>query len=225
MFMHLQGYDSVKLNVIEGDGKGSPRLYVTPQGKQYPSITSVLSVLSEDSIAKWKARVGEEEANKIGRKAATRGTKIHNMCEAYINNDSPFTSACMPNDVEMFNQIKSALDEYVTDVFAQEVTLYSDKLQTAGRCDLIAKFLGKPAIIDFKTSKKEKKPEWISGYFQQTTAYAMMFEEMHNVPIEHIVIIIACEDTNQPQIFVRKKYKYIDDLMNTRQLYKDKYNI
>ena len=75
------------------------------------------------------------------------------------------------------------MDEYVTDVFAQEVTLYSDKLQTAGRCDLIAKFLGKPAIIDFKTSKKEKKPEWISGYFQQTTAYAMMFEEMHNVPI------------------------------------------
>lgn len=223
MFMHLQGYDSIKLNVIEGVD-GGPRLYETPDGYQYPSITSVLSILSEDSIRKWKERVGEEEAAKIGRKAATRGTKIHNMCEAYINNDRYESTDITPLDTEMFGQLKSVLDAYVTDVFAQETTLYSDELQTAGRCDLVAKFLGTPAIIDFKTSSKEKKEQWIQSYFQQTTAYSLMFEEMYNQKIDKVVVIIAVEETGKPQVFVRKKDKYIEALKNTRQLYRDKYN-
>jgi len=221
--MHLQGYDSIKLNVIEGVD-GGPRLYETPDGYQYPSITSVLSILSEDSIRKWKERVGEEEAAKIGRKAATRGTKIHNMCEAYINNDRYESTDITPLDTEMFGQLKSVLDAYVTDVFAQETTLYSDELQTAGRCDLVAKFLGTPAIIDFKTSSKEKKEQWIQSYFQQTTAYSLMFEEMYNQKIDKVVVIIAVEETGKPQVFVRKKDKYIEALKNTRQLYRDKYN-
>jgi len=223
MFMHLQGYDSIKLNVIEGVD-GGPRLYETPDGYQYPSITSVLSILSEDSIRKWKERVGEEEAAKIGRKAATRGTKIHNMCEAYINNDRYESTDITPLDTEMFGQLKSVLDAYVTDVFAQETTLYSDELQTAGRCDLVAKFLGTPAIIDFKTSSKEKKEQWIQSYFQQTTGYSLMFEEMYNQKIDKVVVIIAVEETGKPQVFVRKKDKYIEALKNTRQLYRDKYN-
>jgi hypothetical protein len=223
MFMHLQGYDSIKLNVIEGVD-GGPRLYETPDGYQYPSITSVLSILSEDSIRKWKERVGEEEAAKIGRKAATRGTKIHNMCEAYINNDRYESKDITPLDTEMFGQLKSVLDACVTDVYAQETTLYSNELQTAGRCDLIAKFLGTPAIIDFKTSSKEKKEDWIQGYFQQTTAYSLMFEEMYDQKIDKVVVIIAVEETGKPQVFVRKKDKYIDALKKTRQLYRDKYD-
>jgi hypothetical protein len=221
--MHLQGYDSIKLNVIEGVD-GGPRLYETPDGYQYPSITSVLSILSEDSIRKWKERVGEEEAAKIGRKAATRGTKIHNMCEAYINNDRYESKDITPLDTEMFGQLKSVLDACVTDVYAQETTLYSNELQTAGRCDLIAKFLGTPAIIDFKTSSKEKKEDWIQGYFQQTTAYSLMFEEMYDQKIDKVVVIIAVEETGKPQVFVRKKDKYIDALKKTRQLYRDKYD-
>ena len=56
---------------------GEKRRYVTPNGVAYPSVTTVTSILNEDKIAAWRARVGEEEANKIGSKAATRGTAVH----------------------------------------------------------------------------------------------------------------------------------------------------
>ncbi len=45
--------------------KTSGRKYVAPDGKDYPSVTTVLKHLSEDAIRAWRARVGEKEANKV----------------------------------------------------------------------------------------------------------------------------------------------------------------
>lgn len=182
------------------------RFYVTPNGK-LPSITTVLSILSRDSIKKWRERVGEEQANKISTRASRRGTNVHKMCEDYINNELD-PKKFLPNDRETFNSIKPILDTHIGSVYAQEVPLWSDYLGVAGRVDCIAEWDGKLAVIDFKTSSKLKKKEYISNYFQQASAYCVMWEERTGIPINKIVILIAV-DGEEPQIFEEKRDNYI----------------
>ena len=79
------GYDDL---IAETTGSG--RIYKDPDGKEYPSVTTVLKILSEEKIQAWRARVGEEEANRVSRIASTRGTTVHNMIEKYIANDPEF---------------------------------------------------------------------------------------------------------------------------------------
>lgn len=203
-----------ELETVTIDGK---RHYVTPEGKKYPSITSVLSILSRQQIMEWRKRVGEEEANKISSQAARRGTKIHKMCEDYLNNELD-EKKFMPNDREMFASLRPIIDQSINNIYAQEMPLWSDYLGVAGRVDCIAEFNGVLSVIDFKTSKKLKKKENISNYFQQTSAYAVMFEERTKIPVSQIVIIIAV-DNEKPQVFVEKRNNYIWDCINTISLY------
>lgn len=215
MFTWLEGYDGFDLEVIEG----SPRVYVTPEGNHYPSMTSVLSVLSREGIEKWKKRVGSQAANKISRQAAGRGTNVHAMCEKYIGGEDPYKGA-MPDAIEMFNSIKPMIADNVSEVVTQEASLYSDELGVAGRVDLIGTWNDTLSVIDFKTSRKPKKEEWVLGYYLQTTGYALMFEERYGVPINQIVILIAVEG-EKPQVFIENKDKYISKLQDTILRYKE----
>ncbi len=79
------GYE--KLNRVTAD---TGRVYTDPDNNPYPSITTVLSILSEKGIAEWRARVGEEEANRISGVASKRGTKVHEIFEKYVDNDPNF---------------------------------------------------------------------------------------------------------------------------------------
>jgi hypothetical protein len=213
MFTH-KDYKLDELTTETIDGK---RFYVTPKGK-YPSITTVLSILSRDAIAKWRARVGEAEANKISTKASRRGTSVHAMCEDYINNELDIKKY-QPVDRETFNSLKPVLDEHLDNVYAQEVPLWSEYLGVAGRVDCIAEWDGKIAVIDFKTSKKPKKKEYISNYFQQCAAYAVMWEERTGIPINKIVVAIAV-DGEEPQIFEERRDNYIYECVETIARYK-----
>ena len=204
-----------ELETVTINGK---RHYVTPEGKKYPSITSVLSILSKQSIMEWRKRVGEEEANKISTKAARRGTKIHAMCEDYLNNELD-EKKFMPSEREMFSTLRPILDKNINNIYAQEIPLYSDYLKVAGRVDCIAEFNGVLSVIDFKTSKRLKNKENISNYFQQTAAYAVMFEERTKIPVSQIVVIIAVDDEEEPQVFVEKRDNYIWHCIDTISLY------
>mgnify|MGYP000096471831 CR=1 FL=1 len=208
MFIH-KNFKLDELNTETVDGK---RYYVTPQGK-LPSITTVLSILSRDAIKAWRARVGEDEANKISTKASRRGTNVHAMCEDYINNDLD-AKKYLPNDRETFNSLKPVLDEHLDNVYAQEVPLWSEYLGVAGRVDCIAEWDGKIAVIDFKTSRKLKKKEWISNYFQQCAAYAVMWEERTGISINKIVVVIAV-DGEEPQVFEEHRDNYIYQCVET----------
>jgi hypothetical protein len=203
-----------ELNTETINGK---RFYVTPTGK-LPSITTVLSILSRDAIKKWRERVGEEEANKISTRASRRGTNVHAMCEDYINNDLD-AKKYLPNDRETFASIKPILDEHIDNVYAQEVPLWSEYLGVAGRVDCIAEWDGRIAVIDFKTSRKLKKKEYISNYFQQCAAYAVMWEERTGIPINKIVVVIAV-DNEDPQVFVEKRDNYIGECIQTIARYR-----
>lgn len=189
------------------------RLYRTPKGTIYPSVTSLLGNMKKDVLIEWRKRVGDEEANKISSQAARRGTRLHNMLEKYVANDPTYKDKAFPVELEMFNGIKRVLDENVDKIYGYEFPLYSDVLKCAGRCDLFCSYRGKPAVVDFKSSSKEKKEEWILNYYYQTTAYCMMINELKAVDIQDFSIIIASEG-NKVQVFEGTVEKYRKDVVD-----------
>ena len=198
--------------------KTKGRHYVDPKGNKYPSITTVLSILSREAIQKWRERVGEEEANRISRVASSRGTKIHNIIEKYIANDPDYIKGEMPHNIQTFKDVQPILDESVTKVYQQEAPLFSKHLGLAGRVDLVGQWKGVDSIIDWKTSRKTKKKEWISNYFMQCSAYAIMWEERTGMPIKQLVVCIAGDEG--PQVFVEDRDNWTKDLIDTINEYK-----
>ena len=148
-------------NDLVAQTRKSGRTYTDPAGNSYPSITTVLSILSEEAIQRWRARVGEEEANRISKQASTRGTTVHNIFEKYVNNDPDYLKGVMPHNIQTFKDAQKTLDESITKVYCQEAPLYSKHLGVAGRVDCVGQWNGVDSIIDYKTSKKLKKKEWI----------------------------------------------------------------
>jgi len=185
------------------------RFYVLPDGSKFRSVTTVLGEkLDKTGLLEWRKRVGEEQANKISTQAARRGTSVHSMAERYVLNEEDYIKGGMPSGVDAFHSIKHLLDKHVDNLLGIELPLYSKVLKTAGRCDLIAEFDGVPSVIDFKTSRKLKKEEWIESYFLQTTVYSMMFEWMYKIAIPQIAIMIAV-DHEEPQLFVKNRSDYV----------------
>jgi len=191
------------------------RYYVTPSGNKYPSITTVLSAYNRKAIFEWRQRVGTEEANKISGKASTRGTKLHKNCEDYINNKDPIFKT--PFETVLFNSIKPTLHR-INNVYAQELRMFSDHLRIAGTVDCVGEFDGKLSVIDFKTANRQKDPSYIENYFMQCSAYAIMFEEIFEIPVGQIVVAIAVED-DEPQVFVEKRNTHVKRLLHFRDLY------
>ena len=184
------------------------RYYITPEGKEYPSITTVLSPRNKAGLMKWRKRVGNDVATHIANKAAVRGSKVHKMCEDYLNgldmekHKKDFLPYCL------FNELKNQTFDNINGVIGQELVLYSDKYKVAGRTDLIANYKGELSIVDFKTSTNERKDSYNENYYIQTSAYAEMFEELTGQPINQIVILVVTED-GIVQEFIKDKQEYI----------------
>jgi hypothetical protein len=213
----------VDLGYTTLDSKDTPngRFYVTPVGTPYPSITTVLGSFGKESIQEWKQNVGEEEAQRVLHHACTRGTAMHEIAERYLNNeDQWFNKSDMPHTRGLFNSIKPIIDKNINEVILQECPLYSDTLQCAGRVDLVARYDGSLSIVDFKTSRRRKAAADITNYFQQATAYALMFEERTGIQIPQIVIIMAVDDDRIPIVFIEKTKNFIKPLFDTLQAYK-----
>ena len=201
---------------------GPIRLYETPEGKRYPSVTTVLGKMTDKSaLEAWKKRVGEDEAARVSSRAATRGTNIHTMCENYVLGNDIDTS--MPHNMMMFNQIKKVLDEKVNMVRATECTLFSDHLRLAGSCDLIADYDGRLSIIDYKTSAKLKRKDWIEGYFLQASLYSYMLWEMTGILVKDIVIIIGVDDSLESQVFIERPQRYLEKAVDLVRSYHQMY--
>lgn len=188
------------------------RHYVLPDGTRLKSVTTLLSErMDKTALLEWKAKVGEQEAQRISVQAARRGTAIHNIAERYVLNEEQYYSPKeMPINVESFKPIKKVLDDHVDNVLGVELPLWSKALGVAGRTDLVAEYDGKTSIIDFKTSKRFKKAEWIENYFLQSTIYSMMFERMYSIAVPQIAIIIAVDDEPECQQFVLKRNDYVN---------------
>jgi hypothetical protein len=212
MFNHIE-CELPKLNrVTNEDGT---RVYQTPTGNKYPSVTTVTGLLKKQSIMAWRKRVGEEEANRISSTAARRGTRIHSLAEKYLLNETVNPDMF---DIEMWNKFKPILHN-INNIYALEQSLFSDHLEVAGTVDCIAEYNGKMSVIDFKTSKRIKERDNIHDYFMQCSAYAVAFEEMTKIPVPQIVILIAV-DEEDPLIFVEKRNTWINGFKDLRLEYK-----
>ena len=210
---------------LETETINGKRFYKTPEGLLYPSVTTITGQHGKDKILEWRRRVGEEEANRISTKASNRGTKVHKICENYLNNEEDYARTnpahihkTMPDTIAMFKSLQPLLDEHVNNIHALEIPLYSHHLKVAGRVDCIAEYDGKLSIIDFKTSGRLKEESWIKGYFMQCSAYAVMYEERTGIPVSQIVIMIAV-DSEHPQVFIKKRNDYIKDFISYREAY------
>lgn len=212
IFNHIsQEYPTLK-RVTSKDGT---RVYETPTGNKYPSVTTVTGLLKKDIILEWRKRVGEEEANRISSTAASRGTRIHTLCEKYLlNQEVPLGMF----DKEMWNSIKPLLND-INDIYALEQPLYSNHLQVAGTVDCIAKYKGKLSVIDFKSSRRLKTREDIHDYFIQCSAYAVAFEEMTNIPVSRLVILMGVDD-EKPLVFNERRDDWIEEFKTLRLEYK-----
>jgi len=197
------------------------RTYKCPDGSSFNSVTTVLKVLSEDAIQAWRRRVGEDVANKIGVRAANRGTAVHSIIERYLDNDIEYDKDVMPDVLSTFKDVQPILDEHISEILGLEAPLYSKHLKLAGRVDCVGVFDNKLSIIDFKTSRKIKKKEWIHNYFAQASAYAIMFEERTGIPVPQLVILIAV-DNEQPQVFIEKRDDWTDLLFKAKEIYESR---
>ena len=200
--------------------KDGDRVYATPTGQRYPSVTTVLGQVNAAAIKDWRDRIGAELAKQIANRAANRGTRFHNLVESYLKNDhSPFNGQDLITQ-EFFKTFKPVLDD-VDNIHCQETRLYSHHLRLAGTVDCIAEYKGKLSIIDFKTASKQKYEDQIHNYFMQCTAYAIMYEELTGIPVPQIVILIAVEDDN-PQVFVKRRDEWVKELLHYRNLFESK---
>jgi genome maintenance exonuclease 1 len=212
MFNHIE-CELPKLNrVTNEDGT---RVYQTPTGNKYPSVTTVTGLLKKQSIIEWRKRVGEAEANRISSTAARRGTRIHSLAEKYLLNETVNPDMF---DIEMWNKFKPILHN-IDNIYAVEQSLYSDHLEVAGTVDCIAEYNGRMSVIDFKTSKRIKQRDNIHDYFMQCSAYAVAFEEMTKIPVPQLVILIAV-DEEDPLIFIEKRNTWINGFKDLRLEYK-----
>lgn len=221
-------FNHVKLPELQFDLESvtseAGRYYTTPTGEKYPSVTTVLSATKDDSfLIEWRKRIGEEEARKITKKSADRGTKLHAAYEKYLLNELSDMKIrmLMPDIKDFFFQLRPHVDKNIGDVYGLEQALYSHKLKVAGRTDCIAEWNGKLSIVDYKNARREKTEEMVEGYFVQCTLYAVMFEEITARPINQIVVLIANEE-GTPQVFVREKQSYVSKLKHLIESYYSK---
>ena len=171
------------------------------------SITSITSHYSREGIMKWRARVGEEEANRVSKRATTRGTDMHLLTEHYLQNE-PLPKAKVPISQILFNTAKPALDK-IDNIILQEQAMYSLRLGIAGTPDCIGDYNGELSVIDFKTSKSPKPLKWVQGYFVQASAYACMLYELTGIKAKNLVIIMACEDGELKVYEEKDVFKYV----------------
>jgi len=166
--------------------------------EKLPSVTTILSATQSDekraSLAKWKAKVGEIEADRIKNTAATRGTAMHSFLESHLNGQGLLDLSDEGRAAR--DMAKKIIDEGLGDlqeIWGNEVVLHYPGLY-AGQTDLVGIYQGRDSIIDFKQSNKPKRDEWITDYYLQGAAYATSHDCIYGTEIEQIVILVCTPD-------------------------------
>ena len=215
MFLHSNVYDDLfnDLNRTNIDGS---RYYEVSKGTVYPSVTSVISFISREKFANWRAKVGEEAANRKTKRATTRGTNLHTLTEVYLQNGlyKETKEWKVPLINLMFNSAKGTFDEKIGTIYQQETTMSSDRLCLAGTVDLICEFDGELSVVDFKTSEKAKPEEWLEDYFVQLSAYWAMFSERTGVIPKKLVVFLVAENGELQIVERRNIMHYLKTLRN-----------
>jgi len=166
--------------------------------EKLPSVTTILAATQSDekreSLNKWKARVGDVEADRIKNTAATRGTAMHSFLEHHLNGQGLLDLSDEGRAARSMAQ--TIIDKGLGDLqeaWGSEVVLHYPGLW-AGQTDLVGIYQGRDSIIDFKQANKPKRDEWITDYYLQGAAYASSHDCIYGTNIEQIVILVCTPD-------------------------------
>ena len=165
-----------------------------------PSVTTVLGKThpkeKEDSLQRWRDRVGHAEAKRITKEAADRGTAMHKYLEKYCLCGGKHRDLTVAGDQAKVMSdiiIEKGIENRIDEVYGVEATLYYPGLY-AGSVDLVARLDGELAIVDFKQTNKPKQREWIGDYFLQMAAYGMAHDAVYGTEINKGVILMCSKD-------------------------------
>jgi len=181
------------VRVPRSDDEGS-RTYDV-KGIHLPSVTTILARTKDQGfIRRWKAKVGEEQAEAIKNIASKRGTSMHKFIEAFIlqKGYEDMTSLGQQAKSMATKIIENALLP-VEEYYGSEVTVYYPGLY-AGSTDLVCIHNGKDTIVDFKQANSPKRKEWVYDYYMQIAAYAMAHDYIHGSNIEQGIIMVCTPD-------------------------------
>ena len=185
-----------------------------------PSVTTILQATQTaekaESLARWKAKVGENEAERVKNEAAARGTAMHKFLEYYVQNQKLLDLTDEGREASSMGQaiIDNSFKE-IEEVWGSEVTLFYPGLY-AGQTDLCGIYTGRESIIDFKQTNKPKKREWIEDYFIQSAAYAMAHDVIYSTCIDQGVILMCSKDgffqkfISTGKEFTKYKHKFLE---------------
>ena len=189
---------SNKFNYLQGkqitDHESGTRVYDI-SGTRLPSVTTVLSATKDQQFLKdWKAKVGNEEAERIKNISSRRGTAMHKFLESHIqgvgyDDLTELGQAAKPMAQKIIEVGLTPISEY----YGSEVMLHYPGLY-AGSTDLVCNHNGLDTIIDFKQANRPKKEEWIEDYFLQIAAYCMAHDEVYDSQIRQGIVMICTPD-------------------------------
>ena len=195
---------------------------ITGEQQKLPSVTAVLGATQpkekQESLERWRKRVGLREAQKITRDAAIRGTAMHKYLEDLIRGQRSLDLT--PLGIEATKMAEIIVERGLNDcseIYGIEATLYYPNLY-AGSVDLVAKYKDKVSIIDFKQTNKPKQREWIGDYFLQMAAYGMAHDAVYGTTIEQGVIMMCSKDGYYQQFMIegdefrQAKHKFLGRL-------------
>lgn len=208
-------YEFPKLQKVNINGT---RFYATPDGKKYPSITSITKIHNEASIIEWRKRMGNEKANAVSKYSTSRGNLVHKWVEELLLNNSfgynpeNLSESSFAQDFQNFIPLLNDIDN----IMALETPVFSHELEVAGTVDCIAEYKNRMSVIDFKTSTRLKKKEYIMNYFMQLAAYAHCFKERTGKEITRGVLLILV-DGGETQVFIEKPQNYIEMFRHYRR--------
>ena len=202
-------YTPIPRVVVEGK-----RFYATPDGKNLPSVTTILdktkSEESREALNRWRRSVGAEKAQQITTEAANRGTRMHTYLEDYVKTgeikertSNPFSWASHA----MAHVVVEKGLKNVNEFWGIEVPLYFPGIY-AGTTDGAGIHLNEEAILDYTQSNKPKRREWIEDYFVQLCAYAEAHNEVHGTRIRKGVILMCVKPDVDEQFNIIKPPEY-----------------
>ena len=201
---YIQKYPYNELSKTSKNGK---RHYETPDGRQVPSVTTVLSATKDmRHLHAWRKRVGEQKAAQITQESANIGTVMHSSLEKHVKGieRKPGSNLIHQKAHAMANVIIDNGLTDVSEVWGSEVSLYYPELY-AGTTDLVGVYKGAPAIMDFKQARKLKKKEWVEDYYLQLVAYSEAHNKQYDTQIKSGRVFI-CTQNNQFQTFEIDNY-------------------
>tara|TARA_B100000035_G_scaffold234843_1_gene203107 strand:- start:130 stop:831 length:702 start_codon:yes stop_codon:yes gene_type:complete len=210
--LHLWNKRFTYTSLQRATDKSGARHY-SLDGKKVPSVTTILektkSQKEKDSLNAWKDRVGYSEATRISRESTLRGDKMHKYLEDALHGKQSLDFEILNDNEKKMSEviINQALEKKLDEIWGCETPLYYPESH-AGTTDLCGVYDNKESIIDFKSSTKTKKREWITDYFLQTCAYALAHNLQHETNIKQGVILV-CTPKLEFQEFIIKDNEFL----------------